>query len=294
MDKIKAKLSTYSIDQIKELESRAFGKGVGKKRAISNIIDTLPIIELSFRKVGPLHRCRISPEGAMFSFLKELLWPPTTIKFVHRLRGRNLVYFSDKPQTALLEVLSANEAESQLVSIISISSTESCMMFPVGEVYNFIMKRTLSISQENEPAEILNACLRELKQEAILKWALLDAIVLNLSLSRDRRTSNLTSKILFEKIGTNSIFCFPSTQHFGGTNFALRPEVVLKNFKVCGGINIRHAEHLGYGLIDMHGDDTLIGIGNSGELHWGSVKNKIYDGNSFAPVKVHQTWVNRY
>lgn len=193
MDSLKLKLAKYTVDEIKSLENKAFKSGPYQKKAIKSLVKVLPIIEFGFKEVGNIYRCRLNTHDDPYRNLRDLLWRPKNNIANHRLSSSEVVYFSSKPQTAILETISDSDKEIPSATLISITSKYVPRLFCFGEIHHMVSHNMMNISDDPHAKHVLEGLISSLSPELGLRWALIDAIIYHLISSDDRNISQITS-----------------------------------------------------------------------------------------------------
>jgi hypothetical protein len=236
-------------------------------------------VGISFKRFSML-RSRATQHGMDFENIKQMGYPPD-----HRVKkfGRcnfpdqSMLYSANNIETSFLEIELNDTTPSAITIQFNLKENEEIRLLSIGELDHY---RRHGRTRVDTPgvSEQLDKILEPLDQYERIAYQFVDAYFADyfsrvFNEQTERNLYEVTARIAHALLMQPDIdgIIYPSVQHAGGLNFAIKPDIFDAKFTPGRYILTTPIFHYGHGLFEFHEHSGGTHLSENGNFIWQTV-----------------------
>jgi hypothetical protein len=214
-------IKAFNAKSVKELDDDYIRTSVDR---LTFIYFMLPA---SLKEPASFWRARKSEEGQLFEHTNDLAYPPSKITNLARANHQNssIFYAASSPETAFSECR-FNDGDNFHLTSYSVKKDSKFHVLIMGDI-DSLRRTSKAVFDSAQRANAYNYVLSRLKDDIRMAVRLVDAFFVDrLSRKGNDDEYKVTASIVSELLKPEEIsgIIYPSVEHSGGFNYALKPD----------------------------------------------------------------------
>ncbi|MEN4603150.1 RES domain-containing protein [Pantoea agglomerans] len=254
----------YLVARINDFELSSLD---AKHQFISELIQAHVIFNINFSSTFVFKRARKIDGDYYPESIQDFLWKIDGNAMAGRVNpeGFPVLYVADRAETAYREI----NIDSNIALLVELQIREglACRVAPIGEI--MLIQRGHGRFLKGKEAADFDAMLNACNPNHAKALLITDAFLFE-QLTQDRdeyRISSYIAKSFFEKLPHLSAIAYPSVQHEGAVNIAIKTNHFWNSWSVVAARR-QMVDHLACGYYETSQTEHVSGITRSGKVQW--------------------------
>lgn len=252
---------------VKKINSFSDSSLDAKHQFLTELIQAHAILSVNFSSTSVFRRARKIDVAYYPESIQDFLWRTDGHAIVGRVNpdGFPVLYVADRAETAYREI--GIDGDVALLVELQIREGLSCPVAPIGEI--MLTQRGHGRFLKGKDAADFDAMLNACNPNHAKALLITDAFLFE-QLTRDRvgyQISSYIAKSIFDKIPHLSAIAYPSVQHEGAVNFAIKTNHFWNSWSVVAARR-QKVDHLACGYYETSQTEHVSGITCGGDLQW--------------------------